>query len=305
MRIYITGASGRLGKTFLSWCKNRERDCEFISLTREDLSPAKITNKLKHCNVLIHLAGSTAFWNKKQLIEGNVELTKRIISALPKKTHVVFASSISVYGKKEGILTEETETKPSTPYGITKLQAEQIVKEGKEKKEITTTILRIAPIYGEAFKDYYNVLNLIKKGICPIIGNGKNHVPFVYVEDVCKVLLYSAMNKKEGIFNISGECKTQVEIYEIACSLLKKPFKPIFIPKQPAKIVGWCCDQLRKYNIKTPITSEHVRILSMDRIVDSSRARRYLSFSPISLKQGIMKLIKVMEKKQGKDGEKD
>jgi nucleoside-diphosphate-sugar epimerase len=304
MRIYITGASGRLGKTFLSWCKNEKSNCEVIALSRNDLSAENITNKLKHCKVLIHLAGSTAFWSRKELIEGNVELTKRIISTLPHNAHVVFASSISVYGKKEGILKEETATRPSTSYGLTKLQAEQIIKEGKEKKDLSATILRIAPIYGEEFKDYHKLLKLIKKGICPIIGNGKNHVPFVYVGDVCKVLFYAASNKKDGIFNISGECKTQMEIYEIACSLLKTPFKPMFIPVRFAKIVGWCCDQLRKYNIRVPITSEHIRILSMDRIVDCEKAKNALAFSPTPLKEGMKKIIKEIEKK-GKNGEED
>jgi nucleoside-diphosphate-sugar epimerase len=73
----------------------------------------------------------------------NVEGTRNIVEAAEFKIPIVYASTGSVYGKVDGICTEQSPTNPVSEYGIDKLAAEQIVIEQEN-----TVALRFATGYG-------------------------------------------------------------------------------------------------------------------------------------------------------------
>jgi nucleoside-diphosphate-sugar epimerase len=73
----------------------------------------------------------------------NVEGTRNIVEATEFKIPIVYASTGSVYGKVDGICTEQSPTNPVSEYGIDKLAAEQIVIEQEN-----TVALRFATGYG-------------------------------------------------------------------------------------------------------------------------------------------------------------
>ncbi len=290
MQIHITGATGRLGSAFLEFCKKKK--VKAVPLSREALQEDKIAKALSECEVLVHLAGSTAFWNPRELWEGNVVLSKRIAKALPREAHVVLASSISVYGALEGEISEHSPTFPNTDYGKTKLESERAF------SPFSLTTLRIAPIYGPQFPDYFKLLRLVKH-FAPVIGSGQNRVPFVHVEDVCSALLTAALKRKKGVFNISGECLKQKEIYRIACETLGVKARFVFVPKHLAHLAGKLADLAKKIGLKTPFSSEHIRILSLDRHICAEKAKRDLAFKPRTLKEGIKEMVEIMERNYG------
>jgi nucleoside-diphosphate-sugar epimerase len=110
--------------------------------------------KLKDCEKLcdgvdyiIHLAALVGFpicsrW--PDLAKAvNVNGTANMLKARNEKTPFIFASTGSVYGKVEGICTEESPCNTTTVYGETKLQAETMV-----ANEQNTVSYRMATAFG-------------------------------------------------------------------------------------------------------------------------------------------------------------
>ncbi len=111
-------------------------------LTRKD----DVGAVAKDHDVVIHLAALVGFpaCRKNPILaaEVNVGGTRNLIQALSKQQRLIFASSGSVYGKLEGVCTEQTPAKPITLYGKTKLEGEKMV------LDHGGTALRFASLFG-------------------------------------------------------------------------------------------------------------------------------------------------------------
>ena len=293
-KIYITGATGKLGREVIKLITSA------IPLVRKpsglkneivsDFSVESLSKILSDADILIHLAGSVNTQNPKELQESNVELTKRIVNSLPEKTKVIFASSISVYGKypKQNPANEETETNPDSDYSRSKLEAERIV-----RKRANCVILRIGTIYGPEFSDYFKVLQMIEKGKMKIIGNGNNHIPFVHVSDVA-LAISNSLGNATGTFVLVGEQKTQKEIFGIAAKELSVPEPKSSIPQSLALLTL----QFRKLlsSKQSEFTAEHILVLSCERQFNYAKSRKDLSFSPRSIEEGIKEMVTCYKK---------
>lgn len=290
--IFITGATGRLGREVLKLIPNA------IPLVRKksnlkneiitDFSEKELTKILAKAKTVIHLAGSMDFFDHNKLWEINVKLTERIVKSISKDTKIIFASSISVYGKemKEIPADENTPVSPDTPYSRSKVFAEEIVK--KHKNHI---ILRIGTIYGKGFDDYYMVLRMIRKGNMYLLGNGENRVSFIDVIDVANAVKNS-ISAKYGTYLISGESKTQKEILEIASKYLKvsSPIKKA--PVSFALMFAQAEEVKARIEKRKPkITREHIMILSSDREFNCRKAERELKFKPLKIEEGIKRMV--------------
>jgi dihydroflavonol-4-reductase len=296
--IYITGASGRLGKEVL------ERIPDAIPLVRKpnglkneivtSFEAEELRKILKNADCIIHLAGSLDFFDMKALWAGNVELTKSIVDAAPERCRIIFASSISVYGKNlaEKPATEETRTNPDSPYSKSKLEAEKRI----EKHE-NSIILRIATIYGPGFEDYPRILKQIKKGTMKMIGDGKNRIPFVHAEDVADTIVNAVDAKvKPGTYVLAGEALTQEEIMRLSAKLLGVDAPAERIPLNAA-LMFVKFEESKSFMLKQKpkMTTEHVLVLASDRVFDCSKAKKFLRFRPRKLEDGIREIIESME----------
>ena len=206
--IYIIGATGNIG----SRVYNRlvKEGVDIVPLVRKksglkneivcEFSSTALQNALRDARIVINTAGSVRTYDKNELEEANVELVKKIVGAVPKKAKIIHASSISVYGKKvlQKPVVETTPINPDSDYAISKYNAEKIL-----AAHPNTVILRIGTVYSPS-EDYARVLEQIKKGKMYIIGDGKNIIPFVHIEDVANAF-YLALKARAGVYNIVGE----------------------------------------------------------------------------------------------------
>ena len=124
MSIYLTGASGFVGKNLISYFNNKieikkhVRDAEFCISQ----------------NIVIHLAGKAHdlknISNKEEYYEVNTELTKKIFDAFLISDSSVFIMLSSVKAVSDnvvGSLSEDCEPNPKTHYGKSKLLAERYI----------------------------------------------------------------------------------------------------------------------------------------------------------------------------------
>lgn len=299
MKTYITGASGRLGRHVLRFVGAVPLVRSKKGLAGEvvtDFSAESLQRILKDAGCIIHLAGSMRFWDAGEMHKTNVELTRRIVENSPEKCKVVLASSISVYGKKlkEMPADEAAPVHPDSAYAKSKLEAEETARR-KERH----AILRIGTIYGPEFEDYFNILRMLEEGKMFLIGDGKNRVPFVHVEDAAKAVA-AAAERGQGTYVVCGESRTQEEIYSIACRELgvEKPKKKM--PFWAASLIGRLQEIGALIGKKPKLTREHVSILGKDRAFRWERAERELGFRPRPLEEGIKEMVEEYRKaKQG------
>lgn len=122
--------------------------------------------------------------------------------------HMVFTSSVSVYGASEELKTEETVPQPSDPYGISKLVAEYIHRGWQEKREGRhLTILRPGIVFGPGeAANFTRLYDALRKGYFFYPGRRDTRKACVYVKDVARACGWFAAHPGGlRLFNLSYE----------------------------------------------------------------------------------------------------
>lgn len=110
---------------------------------------------------------------------------------------MIYASSAAVYGDTERLpVSEETMTKPLSPYAADKLAGEQYLNFYAAKHGIATTAFRFFNIYGprqDASSPYSGVISIFVERLrqeraVTIFGDGRQTRDFVFVRDLVDVL---------------------------------------------------------------------------------------------------------------------
>jgi nucleoside-diphosphate-sugar epimerase len=301
-RAYITGANGRLGKAVLSKTGAIplvRRPCGLPGEIVTDFSRGQLSKILSDAQAIVHAAGSSDTLNREGMHQANVILTRNIVESAPQGCRIIFAGSISVYGKRlAGIPADEgTPPAPDSDYSKGKYEAERIVLSRPE-----SVVFRIAPLYGPQYGDYFRVLSLIERGKMRIIGDGANRVPFVHVDDAAD-MFRKALACGSGTYVLSGEPVSQKEIYSIAASELSVEPPRKRVPRSLAMLAAAIGELRFRLGGKRPgFTREHVAVLSFDRAFDCARAKKELGFSPRPIDRGIREMVRAYKAAKGEPG---
>jgi nucleoside-diphosphate-sugar epimerase len=235
MRIYITGASGFVGKRLVD--NFRKKNFEVVPIVRKrtgddseiqiDFSKAsenELYNVFNKADCIIHLAAhpdfSTNFSYENYQI--NCIANLRLINiSCQLNIHFVFASNALISGVSSLLINSETKDSPDIPYNIAKYISEQFLVEKLEKY----TILRLGGIYGIKGPQhlYLNkaITKLIQDKTSPIINNdGLGMRNYIYVEDLCEWIYHIVENKIFGKILIAGpETLTLKAIFSNLCDV--------------------------------------------------------------------------------------
>jgi nucleoside-diphosphate-sugar epimerase len=149
------------------------------------------------------------------------------VAKLSKKYGVakyVLASTCSVYGFQEGILTEESKLNPLTTYAKANVLAEKEILPLADRG-FTVTVLRQATVYGFSPRMRFDlaingmVLGFFKNGKIPIMRDGKQWRPFIHVKDTSNAFIKVLEADRElvngQIFNV-GSNEQNVQIFDLA-----------------------------------------------------------------------------------------
>jgi len=294
--VYLIGASGKLGRAILAKTGavpvvRRGHGLKGEAVT--DYSPENLKKTLAGASVIIIAAGSTDTLDRKKMREANVDLAKKVVDAAPATSRIIFAGSVSVYGKTPERLPadEQTPARPDSDYAKSKYEAERIVAGFPNH-----VIFRIGTLYGPQFEDYNRVLSMIERGKMRIVGDGKNRVPFVHVDDVADAFR-KALAKGSGVYVLAGEPLTQAEILSIASSELSVEAPKKRVPRAIAMFAAALSEIGYRFGGKRPkLTREHVAVLGYDRAFDCARAKAELGFSPRPLENGIRETVREYKK---------
>ena len=160
---------------------------------------------------LAAIPGQVLSWKLfDKYVESNILGTKKVIDSCirNKVTKIIHASTSSVYGKF-AVGDELQDTKPISPYGITKLAAENLLFALTSSNNLDFTILRYFSVYGPGQRPDMAIqkfLTAMKMGQeINITGDGTQKRDVTYVQDVVEATISaSSLTEKKQIFNISG-----------------------------------------------------------------------------------------------------
>jgi UDP-glucose 4-epimerase len=136
---------------------------------------------------------------------------------------IVFASSSAVFGEISGKLKEESgPLRPVSMYGAAKLASEAYLSVFSNNYGFNTRILRFPNVTGER-STHGVAFDFIRKleqdpSRLPVLGDGTQSKPYIYVKDLVKAMLLVFDNSTGGfdLYHVSGEGTTTVsEIAEI------------------------------------------------------------------------------------------
>jgi nucleoside-diphosphate-sugar epimerase len=242
MKIIVTGAAGFIGSTlcrkllaeghtvtgidmftdyYPRWIKERNlaplrRDPGF-DLVEKDLDEMDLPRELDGTDAVFHLAaqaGVRASWGRSFDVysKNNIQATQKLLEAAkgsPIKKFV-YASSSSVYGLTPVLPMAETNpVQPLSPYGVSKLAAEQLCYLYYKNFGVPAVSLRFFTVYGPAqrpdmaFHRFFKALAEDRE--ISIFGDGRQTRDFTFVDDIVKANLSALAAGKPGeTYNIGG-----------------------------------------------------------------------------------------------------
>jgi UDP-glucose 4-epimerase len=181
------------------------------------LSEVDFDELLDGVGVVFHLAalaGVRSSWGKSfdEYVDSNIRATQTLCEALRSRPlgMLVYASSSSVYGETAKLpMKEDHPTRPVSPYGVTKLDGENLCLLYQRNHGIPTVCLRYFTVYGPrqrpdmAFHKF--IRSALRGSPVDVYGTGAQTRDFTYIDDVVNANL-AAMEYRGGasVFNIGG-----------------------------------------------------------------------------------------------------
>lgn len=274
--VLITGASGYVGRHLqkqlaLQGYKIRTLTTKRINSNVEDCfywDPATEEvnrNAFESLDYIIHLAGAsigTGRWTKKRkqlIIDSRVKSTKLLFKKIklyrvPLKAFIS-ASAIGYYGS----ITSDTifdETAPAANDFLGDVcQKWETAADKFHKVGIRTVKVRTGVVLSQDAPTLRKMLLPIKLGIGSALGDGKQYMPWIHVDDLCEIYLKAIEDQSfSGAYNaVAPQHITNKEMMRTLAKTMRKPF---WFPSIPAfilrLILGEKSDLLLKGSRITP-----------------------------------------------------
>jgi len=258
-------------------------------------------------DILYHLASIRHKWGTSwnKYIQSGQEFTEILLkSSIEKIAHFIFCSSVAVYGySKELPISENTERKPYNLYGKMKLECENLVTLYNEKYDLPYTILRPSIVYGENDQQgmMTRLINMIHNNSYHTVGNGRNRIQCIYIEDFINILEKIGTNFHPSNDDFIVSYKYPIEINNlvklIRNELQKKVILDIKIPEWFARFSANIIEKIYQIGIKLTgpepiIAQEKVDTMVKDVVYDISKIEKEYDFKPIfSYEHGIRGLV--------------
>jgi nucleoside-diphosphate-sugar epimerase len=293
--ILISGSSGFLGSYI---CKFLVKSCiNYCSIGRSnsdilcDLS-VNVPRFSKKFDVVIHAAGKAHSIPKSQIEQdeffdinvcGTLNLLKGLEDSRAIPKYFIYISSVSVYGKDDGINISENEPLlAKDPYGLSKIEAENLITNWCMERNVICTIFRLPLVVGENPPGNLNsMINAIKKGFYFNIDGGVAKKSMVLASDVAKYLLIAA--KVGGIYNLTDGLHPS---FHDLSKTISKSIGKISVPNMPHFIAIFLGKIGDITGDSLPINSNTISKIRSTLTFDDSKARLAFGWKPASVLDG-------------------
>ena len=293
MNIIITGGTGFVGSNLSKYLEDKGNVVGKLSLR----NPEWILNN--NADIIIHLAGKahdTANTSADdEYFKVNRDLTIRLFEEFLNseiRDFIYFSSVKATADTIEGILDENHPSDPKTPYGKSKLEAENylLAQELPENKRLF--IIRPCMIHGPGNKGNLNLLyKVVEKGIPWPLADFDNQRSFLSIDNLNFLIerIISDQNMTSGIYNFSDDKALSTnDLVKIIANTSGKTERLLKIPKHLISFIAKTGDYL-----KLPLNSERLKKLTENYIVSNHKIKTALKIDslPITAEEGMKKTI--------------
>lgn len=211
MKVLVTGASGFIGSHLLPLLA--ESRFEIVAASRRKRASSQAIEwrnspelgqdadwsvALQGVDAVVHLAGRAQIGAESSAEENaclriNTEGTRKLAQQAVRSGvgHFIFVSSCQAVAAESDLpLNEKTAPRPSSPYGRSKLAAEEDVREEMKGTKCGWTILRPPPVYGPGQQSNFSrLLSLVQRGIPLPLASVRNRRSFIYVKNLTDAIV--------------------------------------------------------------------------------------------------------------------
>jgi nucleoside-diphosphate-sugar epimerase len=198
----------------------RQPRFRFVESRIQDADLAALLADRTHVFHLAAQAGVRKSWGRDFTIytENNIEATQVLLEACTKRPveRLVYASSSSVYGDLVAMpMREDALPQPVSPYGVSKLAAEQLCYLYFANYGVPTVALRYFTVYGPRQRPdmgFHKFLTAARNGQpISLYGDGEQTRDFTFVADAVRATIAAATRGVPGrVYNIGGGSRVSV-----------------------------------------------------------------------------------------------
>ncbi|RJX20471.1 MAG: NAD-dependent epimerase/dehydratase family protein [Desulforudis sp.] len=269
--------------------------------------PATIRGVAEEIDCIIHLAAEghvssiseEAFRRFQQVnVDGlRAILEEGIASGVRRFIHFSSTAAMGLI-RKLGRVSEEDSPCPVTPYQKSKLASETLAIGFGKIHGLPLVVLRPCMIYGiGGYGEFYKMSRMMRRGLFPKVGLGRNLTPLVHVKDVVQAALLSIDQGAAGsVYLVASERSLPLE--EMRSLVLRgwgrKKAPCLYVPVWFMYALAWCFEQIAKVSGRPPLaTRQNIASTVWDREFSIEKARRELGFHPsVQFEEGIPETVR-------------
>lgn len=300
MTILVTGASGFIGANLQRYLKVHCPDITIKTLGRSGSTitwDALTADKLRGIAAIVHLAGKAHDTKNtsapQDYFDINFGLTKALFdyALMAGVQKFIYVSSVKAAADTVAdVLTESDIPAPQTPYGKSKLQAENYLTQHSQPG-IDVYILRPCMVHGPGNKGNLNLLyQFAKRGIPYPLAAFKNKRSFLSVENFCFVTKELLTRKvATGIYNLADdEPLSTTELIALMAEVQGRKAALWQLPPALVRKLAATGDR-----IPMPLNSERLKKLTESYVVSNTKLKQALQIDtmPVSAHIGLRKTI--------------
>lgn len=322
MKVLITGGTGFVGTVFQRILSEKGHTCISFDLHPPMLTPASssvphkfirgdvrdfdaLDQAMQGIDAVVHLAAAHHDFGiaDSTFYDVNVGGMKNVCDTMQKHgvTRLCFYSTVALYGNQPMPPTEETTPAPETPYGKTKLEAEQVCRQWcVEDAENQCLIIRPTVIFGpNSFANMYSLIRQIDSGKFLRIGKMSNVKSLAYIDNIVSATIELWIDQqvpRQGV-----ECLNYVDLPDLSSwqivqavyeGLGRKP-SAIALPYGLARALVFPMDAIIALTDKNlPVSSARIRKLALANTqIDASKMHALTKPAKYSVTDGISKMI--------------
>jgi len=320
MKILVTGGSGFIGTNYID---SLLKIMNYSILNIDINKPKKIDHEKywRECNILdygrlaaiikdfkpdyvVHLAAQTGVnrLNDIHSFDTNIQGVKNLINALNEVNstkRVIFTSSLLVC--KMGYMPKsDTDYMPSTAYGVSKVEGEEIVR-GWEDLPFSWTIIRPIAVWGPWMGEpYFNFFKSVMQGWYFHIGNGHYHRSMGYVENIAhemhSILCAPSTKVHQKTYYLGDPIPT--DLYKFAEEIRAQTGsrRIMHIPLSMAKMAAGIGDLFKAIGwVSVPLSSFRLNNITTEYTFDLSPIISIAGEVPFGYKEGISRTLEWMK----------
>ena len=183
--VAVTGASGFIGSHVTAHLSARGDD---VRPVRRPFDRPDLTETLRGCDVVVHLAGVVAATRDEAYLEANVDATRVVAEATRAAgARLVHVSSLAAAGpaSRDAPRVEDDPPAPMTAYGRSKLAGERAI---KDVSGLRWTILRPGVVYGPRDRAVLALFRMARAGVLPLVGRETAAYTMIHVTDAVRAI---------------------------------------------------------------------------------------------------------------------